>query len=141
MTKKNYLKQSSKERLLRRFSEQFKRQKVKEILSGRTRVNEICKQYEVSSTAVYRWIKQYGTNCHQGVRMIVETESDTRQLLELKKRNAELERLIGQKQIFIEFQNKMIELAEETYGIEIKKKSSSEPSDASGKKENSSGTH
>jgi len=52
--------------------------------------------------------------------MIVETESDTRQLIALKKRISELEQIIGEKQILIDFQSKMIDLAEETYGVDIK---------------------
>ena len=47
--------------------------------------------------------------------------SDTRALRELKERVAELERLVGQKQIEIDFYQKMIDLAQEHYGIEIKK--------------------
>ena len=56
-------------------------------------------------------------------RTIVESKSDTTKILALQKRIAELERLLGQKQIEIEFKDKMIELAEQTYGVDIKKKS------------------
>ena len=44
-----------------------------------------------------------------------------------------LEQMLGQKQILIEFQQKMIELAEEEYGIDIKKKLETEPSSISEK--------
>ena len=54
-------------------------------------------------------------------RLIVESQSDTQKLLELKKQIADLERLLGQKQIQLEFKDKMIELAEEVYKIDIKK--------------------
>ncbi|MBK5261313.1 MAG: hypothetical protein JJE17_01920, partial [Peptostreptococcaceae bacterium] len=46
------------------------------------------------------------------------TDSDTRQLLALKKKVAELEQIVGQKQILIDFKDKMIDLAEETYGVD-----------------------
>jgi hypothetical protein len=69
-------------------------------------------------------------------RLIVETQSDTQELLALKKRVAELERIVGQKQILIDFKDKMIEIAEEQYGVDIKKKFSSIPSGTSGKTEN-----
>ena len=36
---------------------------------------------------------------------------------------ADLERIVGQKQIVIDFQEKMIELAEQEYNVDIKKKS------------------
>lgn len=68
-------------------------------------------------------------------RLVIETESDTRQLIELKKRISELERIIGQKQIQIDFQSKMIELAEETYGVDIKKKFFTPPFVTSGNTE------
>ncbi len=54
---------------------------------------------------------------------IVETESDTQKVIELQRRVAELERIIGQKQIEIDFKDKMIDLAEEAYHVDIKKNS------------------
>ena len=71
--------------------------------------------------------------------MVVESNSDTKKILELKQRIAELERSIGQKQIQIDFQTKMIELAEEEYKVDIKKKYSSQPYSTSDK--NESDTH
>ena len=65
--------------------------------------------------------------------MIVELESDTRIILEQRKRIAELERIIGQKQVQLDFTEKMIELAEETYGVDIKKKFNSGPLSGTGK--------
>ena len=65
-------------------------------------------------------------------RMIVESQSDTQQLIALKKKVAELERIIGQKQVLLDFKDKMIDLAEQTYGVDIKKKISTKPSSTSG---------
>ncbi len=56
-------------------------------------------------------------------KLIVESESDTRKLQAMQERIAELERSLGQKQIQLDFMDKMIELAEQKYKIEIKKKS------------------
>ncbi len=66
-------------------------------------------------------IKQNRNHKRQEERLIIETDRDTRQLLELKKKVAELERIIGQKQILIDFKDKIIELAEDPYGVDIKK--------------------
>ena len=137
MANLNQLKLSTSERQRRHFSDSFKLQKVREIETGQTKVSEICSQYQVSSTAVYRWIEKFGIMKDKKERLVVESESDTRQLIELKKRLSELERIIGQKQIQIDFQNKMIELAEETYGVDIKKKFFTQPSDTSGRTEKS----
>lgn len=128
------------ERRRRNFSDSFKIQKVRELETGTTKISEICKQYEVTDTNVYRWLKKFGTMKDKKERLIVESESDTKQLLALKKKVAELERVIGQKQIMIEFKDKMIELAEETYGVNIKKKFSTQQSDTSGTTESNTGS-
>lgn len=135
MARLDQLKMTTAERRRRKFSDNFKIQKVREIETGQTKVSEICSQYQVASTNVYLWIDKFGSMKNKKEHMVVETDSDTRQLLELKKRVSELERIIGQKQILIDFQNKMIELAEETYGVDIKKKFFSTPSSTSGKTE------
>lgn len=133
-TRQNY-KLSESERRRRTFSENFKIKKVREIETGQTKVSEICKQYEVSPPAVYKWVEKYGIMKNKKERLIVESESDTKELLSLKKRIAELERLVGQKQIQLDFQNKLIELAEQKYGIDIKKNYSIGQSNTSGKTE------
>jgi len=124
------------ERQRRHFSESFKLQKVREIELGITKISEICKEYEVSDSAVRRWLDKFGLMKNKKERLIVETESDTRQLLELKKKIADLERSLGQKQVLLEFKDKMIEVAEEMYGVDIKKKLSTQLSKESGRKEN-----
>jgi transposase len=125
------------ERRMRRFSENFKREKVKEIDLGCSTPTEISCQYQVSRANVHRWIRKFGAMNDKKSKLIIESESDTRQLLELKKKVAELERIIGQKQILIDFKDKMIELAEEEYGVDIKKKYSTPPLSGSGKTKDS----
>jgi len=117
----------------RYFSEGFKRQRVEEIEKNIVKISEICREYQVSDTAVYNWIYKYSRMRKKSIRQVVEAESDTRKLLQLKERIKELERIIGQKQILIDFQDKMIEIAEEEYKVDIKKKSGSKLSAGSGK--------
>ena len=135
MVRREQLKMSTSERRRRKFSDSFKIQKVREIETGKTKVSEICKQYEVSSVNVYRWLNKFGSMQDNKERLIVETESDTKHLLALKKKVAELERIIGQKQVLIDFKDKMIDIAEETYGIDIKKKLSIQLSNTFGNTE------
>lgn len=132
MATRSQFKMTTAERRRRNFSDSFKIKKVRELESGESKVSEICKQYEVSSTNVYRWLNKFGTMKNKKERLIIETNSDTKQLLELKKKVAELEQIIGQKQIIIDFKDKMIDLAEESYGIDIKKKFSTQQSNTSG---------
>lgn len=126
---------TTKERQRRTFSESFKIKKVREIETGITKVPDICRAYEVSIAAVYYWINKYGIMKDKKERLVIESESDTRELLALKKKVAELERIVGQKQILLDFKDKMIEIAEEMYGVDIKKKLSEQLSNTTGLKE------
>lgn len=110
------------ERQSRRFSDSFKRKKVKEIEQGKTRLVDVVKAYEVSYTSVRKWIDKYGS-MKKPERTIVESKSDTTKIVALQKRIADLERVIGQKELALQFNEKLIQIAEEKYGIEIKKKS------------------
>ncbi len=123
---------SIRARQLRTFSEEFKRQKVHEIEQKITPIREISRQYEVNPSAIRKWLIRYSSTYTIGIRTIVESESDTKKLMELQKKIAELERLIGQKQIQLDFKDKMIELAEEYYRIDIKKKFENKPSSGFG---------
>ena len=122
MARKEQFQMSIRERRIRFFSEEFRKQKVKEIERNLLTISELCKEYELSRTSIYNWIYKYSTMQKKGEIIRVETESDTRKLLELKERVKELERIVGQKQILIDFQAKVIELAEEEYKVDIKKK-------------------
>jgi transposase-like protein len=124
--------QERKNRNNRYFSEEFKRQKIKELEKNMVTVAEICKEYEVSRTSVSRWIYKYSMKAKKGEKQVVERKSDTRKISELKDRIKELEQIVGQKQLKIDFQEKMIEIAEEMYQIQIKKKLNSKQSSGSG---------
>jgi len=133
MAKTSELNMTTEERRRRRFSPSFKEKKVREIQQKQTTISQVCRQYQVAAITVYRWISAYGDSYQKESRMIVELESDTRVILEQRKRIAELERIIGQKQVQLDFTEKMIELAEETYGVDIKKKFNSGPLSGTGK--------
>ena len=121
------------------FSESFKKSKVREIERNLTSVRMVSKEYEVSVAAVYKWLYKYSFLRSKQVRQIIEPMSDTQKIKELRTKIQELERLVGQKQIEIEFKEKMIELAEQMYSIDIKKKLGSKLSNGSGSTEKSTG--
>ena len=123
MAKRQQFKQSIEERRRRTFSEEFKRKKVREIEQKMTTIAEVGREYEVRVSSVSKWLSIYSNNRMKGVRTIVESESDTRKIFDQQQKIAELERIIGQKQLLIDFQAKMMELTEQEYGIDIKKKS------------------
>jgi transposase-like protein len=128
MTSIKSTKMTRQERQNRYFSESFKVKKVQEIERGISKISEICSEYEVSDTAVRKWILKYSTMKKKTERMVVESKSDTQTIIELKKQIADLERLLGQKQVQLDFKDTMIDLAEEIYKIDIKKKLGTKPS-------------
>jgi len=132
---KEYEKLTVKERINRYFSEDFKRKKVSEIERNIISVSEICRLYQVSNTAVYKWIYQYSKMRKKGVKQVVEAKSDSVKIQALQAEIKEMERIIGEKQIKIDFQAKMIEIAEKEYGVDIKKKFSGRHSSGTGYKD------
>ena len=123
-TIEQFEKMTQRERNNRYFSVEFKRKKVSEIDRNLVTIAEVCREYQVSRTAVQNWINTYSKMRKKEEKLVFESESDTRKIAELKKKISELERLLGQKQVEVEFLNKMIEITEEDHKIDIKKKAS-----------------
>ncbi len=103
------------------FSESFKKERVKEYESGKLTVLEISRLYGISFQAVYNWIYKYSSYNKKGLRIVEQKESHTHRLKELQERIKQLERIVGQKQINIDYLEKMIEIAKKELGIDIKK--------------------
>lgn len=122
MANTNYFNHQNKPQYQRSFSDDFKRKKIRELERNITSVSDICKTYSVSRTSVYKWIYKYSNMAKKQVKQVVEAKSDTNKIKALEERIKELERVVGQKQLLLEFKDKMIEIAEDTYGIDIKKK-------------------
>jgi transposase len=129
---KDYEKLTTREKQTRYFSEDFKRKKVFEIDRNLVRVVEVCKEYQVTRAAVYKWIYKYSGMRKKGVKQVIEAKSDTQKIAALKAQVKELERIIGEKQVKLDFQEKMIEIAESEYSIDIKKKFSGKLSSGTG---------
>lgn len=129
---RDYEKLTTRERQNRYFSEDFKRKKVSEIDRNLTRVSDICREYQVSHASVYKWIYKYSKMRKKSVKQVIEAKSDSKKILALKEQIKELERMIGEKQIKLDFQEKMIEFAEKEYQVDIKKKFSGKRSSGTG---------
>lgn len=132
MAKPEQLKTSRALRQNRYFSEEFKKKKVDELDKKLITVAEVCREYEVTQTAVYKWIYKYSLMRKKGIKMVVEAESDTAKIKALKEHIAQLEQLLGQEQFKIDFLEKQFELAQEQYGLDLKKKQSGPPFSSSG---------
>lgn len=124
----SFFSQEERSRRNRYFSEDLKKRIVRDLERNFVSIPEIVRVHHVSRTSIYRWIYKYSAMAKKQYKQIVEPKSDTQRIKMLEERIKELERLLGQKQILLEFNEKMIEIAEETYQIEIKKKAGSRPS-------------
>jgi len=117
----------------RYFSETFKKEKVQEILLKKTTVKEFSALYEIAEAVVYRWLKKYSPVQRPGIKIHYQMESEEQKTLFYKEKVAELERMVGTKQIEIEFLNKILELASKELKMDLKKTFSTSASNGSEK--------
>mgnify|MGYP002632835974 CR=1 FL=1 len=119
----------------RAFSEEFKRSIVKEFESGRFSVEQLSRLHKIACQTVYRWIYKYSTVNEKGIRIVERSQSSSQKVKDQEKRIAELERALGQKQMQIDYLEKMMELANEELDIDIKKNFNTSRSGGSGNTE------
>ena len=105
----------------RTFSEDFKRIVVNEFESGNFTVLQLSRLHKLDFQIIYNWIRKYSKN-EQPKSVIIEMKnSSTQKLKELEKQVKDLERLVGQKQINIEYLEKIIDLGSKHYKTDLKK--------------------
>lgn len=105
----------------RYFSEDFKKQKVQEIVTKKTTIREVSIIYDIKLPVLYRWLHKYSPDHPKQTKIVVEMESESQKALFYKEKVAELERFIGQQQIEIDFMDKLIEIASGELNVDIKK--------------------
>ena len=125
------LKTGKKVKHQRRFSEDFKLKIVKEYESGRHSVLELEKIYDISNPTLYNWIYKLSKYNKKSIQVVEMKDSQVQKLKELEQKIKDLERIVGQKQIAIDYLEKMIELAEDELKIDIKKNSNTPQSGGS----------
>jgi transposase-like protein len=116
---------------LRRFSEDFKLKIVKEYESGKHSVLELEKIYDISNPTLYNWIYKLSKYNKKSIQVVEMKDSQVQKLKELEQKVKDLERIVGQKQIAIDYLEKMIEIAEDELKIDIKKNSNTPQSGGS----------
>ena len=86
----------------------------------------------MSATAVYRWLYKYSPHHQPKCTLVVQMDSEQSKNSALQQRIAELERIIGQKQLEVDFLNKLLEIGSKEMGFDLKKSFSSTPSSGTG---------
>lgn len=103
------------------YSEEFKRQIVKDFETGQFSVLQLEKLHGVSNVTIYKWIYKFSTFNEKGSRIIEMKDSSSQKMNELQTRIKELEGIVGRKQISIDYLEKMMDIAKEELNIDIKK--------------------
>lgn len=109
------------------FSNEFKRSKISDLLEKKITVTELSRLYGVSRSAIYKWKTKFDPHYEAKTKVVIEMQSEAEKTKALLQRVVELERAIGQKQLEIDFKNKLIELASKELKVDIKKKYSTKP--------------
>lgn len=115
MTKKVTIRSS------RIFSEEFKKSCVKDYETGQFSVGELSKLHHIHTIVIYRWIYKYSSYNKRRIKVVEMIDSSKQRIKDLQKQVADLERVVGQKQLNIDFLEKMIDLAKDHYGMDLKK--------------------
>ncbi len=105
----------------RRFSEDFRKGIVAQFEKGEFSVPQLEKLYGIANGIIYSWIYKYSNFNEKGCRIVEMKDSNTAKLKELTNKVKQLEQMVGQKQMAIEYLEKMIELAKTELNIDIKK--------------------
>jgi transposase len=104
------------------FSLEVKLDLVKKIEQGDLRVLDVTRTYGVSKTAVYKWLRKYSDIYKKETRVIVEHKSISKKNKELQDQINKLEQALGQKQMRIDYLEKVVEFSSERSGEDIEKK-------------------
>ena len=106
---------------MRRFSEAFKREKVQQIELNQITVQELSELYEVTRSAIYKWIVKYGHK-KSGERMVIEKESEGSKTKQLQEKLKYREQEIGRQQIEIRYLQEVIAHWSGELGEDLEKK-------------------
>lgn len=122
-------------RKLKRYSESFKKSRVREYDAGEFTALELSRLYGFTQSCFYKWIAKYSKLAKNKILIVEEKESASLKLAEYEKRIKELEALVGRKQIKLDYLEKLIDIAEDDLGVDIKKNSYTQHSNISQKTE------
>ena len=111
-----------KSKARRTFDLELKLDLVKKIDQGQLSVSEVSQLYDVSRSAVHKWIRKYSDLYQKRITVVVERKSLSKKYKEQQDLIKELERALGQKQMRVDYLEKLIDTASERLGEDIEKK-------------------
>lgn len=111
---------TSKERQQRRFDEDFRKEQVALIEAGELTISDVSRLYDVRWNSVKKWVVKYGKKPYGGV--VIKSREEIDRIKDLEKKNAHLEKLLGQQQVKFIYMKECLSLAKEQLGADFEKK-------------------
>lgn len=109
-------------RVQRMFSEELRKEVVYLIENGELTVMQAMREYGVcSKQTVYDWLYKYSRNLKKGTRIVMEKDSVSKSIGDLKRQIRDLEAALGRKTLEAELYQHIVSLASQEYKTDLKK--------------------
>lgn len=113
---------SSKQlRRSRRYSDAYRRARVKDYESGTFSIDQLSRLYHINRSTLYRWVNAYSSQPPQSSVIVEIPNSQTEKVKSLEARIALLERALGNKQLEVDLANAKLKILADR-GVEVEKK-------------------
>ena len=107
----------------RRYSDGFRRARVKDFENGTFTVLQMSRLYQIGEGTLYNWIRKYSSVPSPQAMIVEVPDSQTEKVKQLEARIAQLERALGRKQIELDYHAELLRVLEES-GVAVQKKAS-----------------
>lgn len=105
----------------RYFSEDLRRQIVKEIEDGVYGKSEAARVYGVSNVCIYNWLHKYSLKYQKGIVTVVELESESAKRKKLEQQQADSHKIIAAQAVELFFYKELVEVISNHYDFDFKK--------------------
>ncbi len=119
--------------ITKRYSIAFKQKVISEIEEGRYIQNESSKIYGISPGTIHYWLKRYGKYKLLNKIVRIEMKGEKDRIKQLEKEKRALESALAQSHLKTLYLESLVEIADEKYGVDLKKKSDTKESERQGK--------
>ncbi len=109
--------------ITKRYSIAFKQKVISEIDEGKYTKSEAGKVYGIDPGTIHHWLKRFGKYNLLNKIVRIEMQGEKDRIKQLEKEKRELESALAQSHLKSLYLESLVEIAEEKYGIDLKKKS------------------
>jgi transposase len=105
----------------RYFSEDLRRQIVKEIEDGVYGKSEAARVYSVTTVSIYKWLQKYSLKYQKGIVTVIELESESVKRKKLEQQQADSHKIIAAQTVELFFYKQLVEVISAHYDFDFKK--------------------